>query len=90
MAAVVLTEVESQRAGLAAGIVTFTLQVGAAVGVAAVGSVFFGVLAKQTTVAAYGEAFASALAVAASLQTIGIVLAAILNRHRHRFHPSAT
>jgi predicted MFS family arabinose efflux permease len=37
---VVLTEVEPEKAGLAAGVVTSTLQVGAAVGVAAVGSVF--------------------------------------------------
>jgi hypothetical protein len=49
------------------------------VGVAAVGSVFFSVLAKQATAIAYGEAFASALAVAAGLQAIGIVLAAVLN-----------
>jgi hypothetical protein len=58
------------------------------VGVAAVGSVFFSVLAKQTTATAYGEAFASALAVAAGLQSIGIVLAAVLNRRRHRLMAS--
>jgi hypothetical protein len=71
-----------EKAGLAAGVVTSTLQIGAAVGVAAIGSVFFGVLNKQTIEAAYGEAFASALAVAAVLQAVGIALGAILNRRQ--------
>jgi MFS family permease len=79
---IVLTEVEPEKAGLAAGVVTSTLQVGAAVGVPAVGSVFFSVLGKQTTAIAYSDAFASALAVAAFLQAIGIGLAAVLNRRR--------
>jgi predicted MFS family arabinose efflux permease len=79
---IVLTEVGPEKAGLAAGVITSTLQVGAAVGVAAVGSVFFSVLGKQTTAIAYSDAFASALAVAACLQVLGIGLAAVLNRRR--------
>jgi hypothetical protein len=67
--------------------VVSTLQVGAAFGVAAVGSVFFAVLDQQTTAAAHSEAFASALAVAAFLQIIGTVLAATLNNHRRRLFP---
>lgn len=84
---VVLTEVEPEKAGLAAGVVVSTLQVGAAFGVAAVGSVFFAVLDQQTTATAYSEAFAGALAAAAFLQIIGIVLAATLNNHRRRLFP---
>ena len=49
---IVLTEVEPEKAGLAAGVVTSTLQIGAAVGVAALGSIFFGVLNNQTTASA--------------------------------------
>jgi EmrB/QacA subfamily drug resistance transporter len=79
---IVLTEVEPEKAGLAAGVVTSTLQVGAAVGVAAVGSVFFAVLNNQSAAAAYADAFASGLAVAAGLQVIGIGLATILNERR--------
>jgi MFS family permease len=79
---IVLTEVEPEKAGLAAGVVTSTLQIGAAVGVAALGSIFFGVLNNQTTASAYGEAFASALAGAACLQAAGMALGAILHRHR--------
>jgi EmrB/QacA subfamily drug resistance transporter len=77
---IVLTEVEPEKAGLAAGVVTSTLQIGAAVGVAAIGSIFFGVLNKQTSAAAYGGAFASALTVAACLQAVGMALGAVLNR----------
>ncbi|MBV8101582.1 MAG: hypothetical protein JOZ31_20765 [Verrucomicrobia bacterium] len=78
-----LTEVEPEQAGLAAGVVASILQVGAAVGVAAVGSVFFTVLGQQTGSAAYGNAFASALAVAACLQVLGMLLATKVN-HQHR------
>jgi MFS family permease len=80
---IVLTEVEPGQAGLAAGVVTSVLQIGAAVGVAAVGSVFFAVLGRQSTPLAYGNAFASALAVAAFLQVLGMLLATRMN-HRHR------
>jgi hypothetical protein len=79
---IVLTEVEPAKAGLAAGVVTSTLQIGAAVGVAALGSIFFGVLGQETTAPAYGEAFASALAGASFLQAIGMALGAILNWRR--------
>ena len=80
---IVLTEVAPEQAGLAAGIVTSILQVGAAVGVAAVGSVFFTVLGQQSSAGAYGNAFASALAVAACLQVLGMLLATKMN-HRRR------
>jgi MFS family permease len=80
---IVLTEVEPGQAGLAAGVVISVLQIGAAVGVAAVGSVFFTVLGQQSTPLAYGNAFASALTVAACLQIIGMLLAAKMN-YRHR------
>jgi MFS family permease len=83
---IVLTEVEPEQAGLAAGVVTSTLQIGAAVGVAAVGSVFFTVLGQQTGSGAYGNAFAGALVVAASLQVLGMLLATKMN---HRRRPKA-
>jgi MFS family permease len=79
---IVLAEVEPEQAGLAAGVVTSTLQIGAAVGVAAVGSVFFAVLGQQAGAIAYGNAFASALAVAAGLQILGMLLAASMNYGR--------
>jgi hypothetical protein len=45
---IVLTEVEPEQAGLAAGVVTSSLQIGSAVGVAAVGSVFLWSWASNT------------------------------------------
>jgi MFS family permease len=79
---IVLTEVEPEQAGLAAGVVTSILQIGAAVGVAAVGSVFFTVLGQQTGSRQYGNAFASALVVAAVLQGVGMLLATKMNHRR--------
>jgi EmrB/QacA subfamily drug resistance transporter len=79
---IVLTEVEPEQAGLAAGVVTSILQIASAVGVAAVGSVFFVVLGQQSSASAYGNSFASALAVAAGLQIVGMLLATNMNHRR--------
>jgi predicted MFS family arabinose efflux permease len=78
---IVLAEVEPDKAGLAAGIVTSTLQIGAAVGVAAVGGLFFTVLGGRTTVHAYNLAFQSALVIVVLLQFSCALLARALNRH---------
>jgi MFS family permease len=90
---IVLTEVDPEQAGLAAGLVTSILQIGSAVGVAAVGSVFFTVLGQQPSPQAYGNAFASALAVAAFLQVLGMLLATRIGRapsSRSSGHPPLT
>lgn len=56
----VLGDVPPHQAGLAAGILNSALQVGASVSAAAIGSLFFSVLAGGSGAQAYGHAFAIA------------------------------
>lgn len=64
----VLEDVPPQKGGMAAGVVNSMLQIGAAVSVAAIGSVFFGVLGSATGAPAYAHAFGIAMiAVVAAL-----------------------
>ncbi|HEY2133510.1 MAG TPA: MFS transporter, partial [Acetobacteraceae bacterium] len=58
--ATVLGDVPPAQAGVAAGITNSALQIGAAVSVAAIGSLFFMVLNGRTGERAYGQAFAAA------------------------------
>jgi predicted MFS family arabinose efflux permease len=72
--ATVLGDVPPAQAGVAAGIVNSALQVGAAVSVAAIGSLFFMVLDGRTGERAYAHAFALAQWTA----TAGLFLAMLL------------
>ncbi|MDE2581848.1 MAG: MFS transporter [Rhodospirillales bacterium] len=72
----VLADVPARQGGVAAGVVNSMLQIGAAVSVAAIGSLFFAILDAQTGPAAYAHAFGAAMiAVVAAL-----ALAALLAR----------
>jgi EmrB/QacA subfamily drug resistance transporter len=76
---IVLTEVEPQKAGLAAGVVTSALQVASAFGVAGIGSVFFSVLGSRQGPSEYGHSFATTLGIVALVQVAGMLLAMALN-----------
>jgi MFS family permease len=72
--ATVLGDVPSAQAGVAAGITNSALQIGAAVSVAAIGSLFFSVLGGGTGERAYAHAFAMAQWTA----TAGLFLAMLI------------
>ena len=57
----VLADVPREHAGLAAGLLNSTLQIGAGVSLPAIGSIFFAVLGDGTSPAAYGHAFGIAI-----------------------------
>lgn len=71
----VLGGVDQRHAGLASGMVISTLQIGAALGVAIVGGIFYRALGSDQTVGAYAHAFALALGCNIAL----IALAALLS-----------
>ncbi|MFL5252877.1 MAG: MFS transporter [Rhodopila sp.] len=73
--ATVLGDVPSAQAGVAAGITNTALQVGAAVSIAAIGSLFFSVLGGNTTERGYAHAFA----VAQWTLTAGLFLAMLIS-----------
>jgi hypothetical protein len=71
---VVLRGVPSDEAGSASGMLTTAQQLGNALGVAIVGTVFFGALGDGVGGAAYGRAFAAAAAIQVIAGTVGAVL----------------
>lgn len=80
-----LAEVPVERAGSAAGVLQTAQRIGAAVGIAAIGSVFFNRLAAAP--GHWASAFRVALLVAVSFMLIGLVAAAVDIRASHRRHP---
>jgi EmrB/QacA subfamily drug resistance transporter len=70
----VIAGLAPQDSGAGAGIVTTTLQVGNAIGVAILGLVFFTVLGTAAPTAAYSDAFAATLPVGAVLLLVAAVL----------------
>jgi EmrB/QacA subfamily drug resistance transporter len=82
---IVLADVEPQRVGVASGIVTSLLQIGAAVGVALVAGVFYSVLGERNDTAAYTTAFASTLGILIAVMLVCVLLGSILtSRHGKR------
>ena len=89
--ATVLGDVPPAQAGVAAGITNSALQIGAAVSVAAIGSLFFMVLDGATGERAYAHAFS----VAQWTATAGLFLAMLITlpplaRRRRSDHPAIT
>ena len=83
---ITLAEVPVDRAGSAAGVLQTAQRIGAAVGIAAIGSVFFNRLAMQP--GHWASAFRTALLVAVAFMLVALIAAAIDIRasHRHRQH----
>lgn len=74
----VIGHVEPRHAGLASGLVISTFQIGAALGVAIIGGVFYSVLGTAPTMASYKHAFVAALGCNAALLAVGACLSARL------------
>jgi protein-S-isoprenylcysteine O-methyltransferase Ste14 len=79
---IVLAEAEPQKAGLAAGVVASTLQIGAAFGTAAIGGVFFSVLSGRSTPEDYARAFGHSLTINAILMVVCVVLSVAMVRRQ--------
>jgi EmrB/QacA subfamily drug resistance transporter len=82
----VLRAVPARDAGAASGMLATAQQIGNALGVAVVGSIFFAALGSGYGAGAYGDAFAVALAVQAGL---ALLSATLLARARQRSPHSA-
>lgn len=74
----VIGDIDQRHAGLAAGMVMTALQVGAALGIAIVGGVFYTSLAGQTGPKAYACAFSNALSMNVALLGVGFALSLLL------------
>jgi EmrB/QacA subfamily drug resistance transporter len=80
----VLRAVPPADAGAASGTLVTSQQIGNALGVAGIGTIFFGQLGSGTGAAAYGDAFSIALAVQAAFALTAGVL---VSRARHTVSP---
>jgi EmrB/QacA subfamily drug resistance transporter len=81
----VLGEVPPAQAGLASGFVNSSLQAGAAISVAAIGSLFFAVLGSGHGAAAYGHAFGCAMIAQVAVLLAGLLIAVLPSPRRPRF-----
>jgi len=70
----VLGGVDQRHAGLASGVVISTFQIGAALGVAVIGGVFYEVLGSSETAGAYAHAFTVALGCNVALLALGALI----------------
>lgn len=70
----VLKSVPAEDAGSAAGMLTTAQQIGNAVGVAIIGTVFYGVLGRGEGAGAFGSAFSTATATQAGFLLVGTCL----------------
>jgi MFS family permease len=69
-----LGDVAPHQAGVAAGVLSSALQIGAAISVAGIGSLFFAVLGEEVGRSAYGQAFGVAQAATSTALLIAMLL----------------
>ncbi|MBN3787150.1 MFS transporter [Burkholderia sp. Ac-20353] len=86
---IVLAEVAPERAGVASGMVTATLQIGAAVGAATLGGVFFSRLGAHPAAPDYVHAFRTSMFVLVAVLVAGVLLSAMLGPLHRRLHAGA-
>lgn len=84
---VVLGGIDQRHAGLASGIIISTFQIGAALGVAIVGGVFFSILGNGHGLASYSHAFRAALGCNVALLMLGGLLSLRLPGIANRTNP---
>jgi sugar phosphate permease len=77
----ILGDVPAKDTGLAAGAMNSTLQIGSAISVAGIGSLFFTVLGDGASAAAYGHALGIAMA-AICIALVGALLVGLRNQAR--------
>ena len=87
---IVLAEVDAARAGVASGMVTAMLQIGAAVGAATLGGLFFARLGAQPCALDYVQGFRTAMGALTVVLLVCVALSAALGPlHRRRMRAAA-
>ncbi|HGL4258655.1 MFS transporter [Burkholderia dolosa] len=86
---IVLAEVDAARAGVASGMVTAVLQIGAAVGAATLGGLFFARVGAHPVAADYVHGFRTAMFALTVVLVVCIALSAALGPMHRRMHGHA-
>ncbi|CAG9213246.1 Permeases of the major facilitator superfamily [Paraburkholderia tropica] len=84
---IVLAEVEPARAGVASGMVTATLQIGAAVGAATLGGVFFSHLGAHPAALDYVQGFRISMFALVGILGVCVLISLALGPMHRRLHP---
>jgi EmrB/QacA subfamily drug resistance transporter len=82
----VIGSIDPRHAGLASGIMISTFQIGAALGVAAIGGIFYSALGAHQNLGAYAHAFTLALGCNVALLALAAVLSLWLPREEQAAH----
>lgn len=82
LATVVLMRVRTEHAGAASGLLTTVMQIGGAVGIAAVGILFYGASASASPAAEARDGFGAALYFLVAVNAVLVVLVQLLPRDR--------
>ena len=83
---IVLAEVEPDRAGVASGMISATLQIGAAVGAAPLGGLFFSALGAHPDAFDYRHAFRVSMFALVAILILCAVLSTALGPLHRRLH----
>ncbi len=83
---IVLAEVEPERAGVASGMITANLQIGAAVGAATLGGLFFARLGMHPVAADYALGFKASMHALAGVLAACVLLSSALGPLHRRLH----
>ncbi|PRE10312.1 MFS transporter [Burkholderia multivorans] len=86
---IVLAEVDASRAGVASGMVTAALQIGAAVGAATLGGMFFAQLGAAPSPLDYVRGFRTSMFALSAILAVCVVLSAALGPIHRRLHAAA-
>lgn len=86
---IVLAEVETARAGVASGMVTAMLQIGAAVGAATIGGVFFARLGVHPAAIDYVQGFRTSMFTLTVVLLVCVALSTALGPLHRRLHAGA-
>ena len=78
----ILGDVPPANTGLAAGIMSSTLQIGAAISVSAIGSLFFAILGSGTSAADYGHALGVSMSATVAALTLSMLLGLLTQRRK--------
>ncbi|MDR8727151.1 MFS transporter [Burkholderia pseudomultivorans] len=86
---IVLAEVDAPRAGVASGMVTAALQIGAAVGAATLGGLFFARLGAHPAAVDYVQGFRTSMFALTAILLACVALSAALGPMHRRLHAAA-
>jgi EmrB/QacA subfamily drug resistance transporter len=80
---IILADVEQHEVGSASGVLQATQQLGMSLGIAVIGTVYFGIVGDSTDPAAFIDAAQTTTVIVGALAVVGFAIGFLLPRHAH-------